>query len=219
MSNEPTANPSDPDPHFPDRNASIQRANLCVRLITIRCLLSIPRGRRLRNHAGREEAMSLRLIALSAALLIGGLSADTNAKSPGFVGSLTCTINGGQGFMFGRTRHLACIFEPFEGGANQSYEGTITRFGQNLAAAEGKVVMVWSVFSKKAHDARPMISGKYTGVVGEGGAARPPTGMDGLIGGFENQYILQPVRNQPNANVNFAVAIGEIELRALRPRA
>ena len=163
--------------------------------------------------------MNLRLISLSVALLIGGLSEAASAKSPGFVGSLTCTINGGQGFMFGRTRHLSCIFEPFEGGPNQAYEGTITRFGQNLAAAESKVVMVWSVLSTKAHHGRPLISGKFTGIVGDGGASRPPTGLDGLIGGFENRYILQPVRNQPNANVNFAVAIGAIELRAVRPRA
>ena len=163
--------------------------------------------------------MNWRLISLSVALLIGGLSEAASPKSPGFVGSLTCIINGGQGFMFGRTRHLSCIFEPFQGGANQAYEGTITRFGQNLAAAESKVVMVWSVLSTKAPHGRPLISGKFTGIVGAGGASRPPTGLDGLIGGFENRYILQPVRNQPNANVNFAVAIGEVELRAVRPRA
>jgi hypothetical protein len=124
-----------------------------------------------------------------------------------------------MGFMFGRTRDLSCMFEPFAGGGNQAYEGTITRFGENLAAAESKVVMVWSVFSTKAVQGRPLISGKFTGIVGEGGTSRPPTGMDGLVGGFDNRYVLEPVRNQPNANVNFAVAIGEIVLRAVIPRA
>jgi hypothetical protein len=170
-------------------------------------------------QGGSEEAMNWRLIVLSAGVVMAGLSARAYATTPGFVGTLTCTITGGEGFMFGRTRALSCIFEPFRSGANQSYEGTITRFGQNLAAAESKVVMVWSVLSKEAHDGHPILSGKFTGVVGEGSAARPPTGVEGLIGGLEDRYVLQPVRNQPNANVNFAVAIGELELKAVRPRA
>lgn len=161
--------------------------------------------------------MNLRMIALCVTLPMGGIWAGAAADTR-FVGSLTCTINGGQGFKFGQTRDLSCVFERFAGGGVQAYQGTITRFGQNLAAAESKVVMVWSVFSTKPDYARPLISGHFTGVAGESGA-KSPTGVAGLIGGINNQYILQPVRDQPNANVNFAVAIGEIELWALRPKA
>lgn len=160
--------------------------------------------------------MNPRLIALCVTLLMG--VADGAAAGPRFVGSLACTINGGQGFKFGRTRHLSCVFEPFSGGGLQAYQGTITRFGQNLAAAESKVIMVWSVLSTKPDNGRPLISGKFTGLAGDSGV-EPLTGVAGLIGGINNQYILRPVRDQANANVNFAVAIGEIELRALRPQA
>lgn len=84
MSNEPTVKPSYPDPHLPDP----QRVNPTREPMRPPNNDPLPpvnsRGRRLRNHAGREEVMSLRPLALSAALLIGGLSADTNAKSSGF---------------------------------------------------------------------------------------------------------------------------------------
>ncbi len=153
------------------------------------------------------------------ALMLSVGATGVAAANANFIGSLTCTLSGGQGFVFGRTRDLSCIFEPFEGGANQGYKGTITRFGKPLGAAQSKVVMVWSVFSSKPVHARPLISGRYTGIVGDAEASRPPTGLDGLIGGIDNQYTLQPVRNQPNANVNFAVAIGAIVLTSVSPRA
>lgn len=151
------------------------------------------------------------------ALLLGNLVRDASAVEARFIGSLTCTMGGGQGFVFGRTRNLSCIFEPIRRGGNQAYKGYITRFGQELAAAQYKAVLVWSVFSKKAHDARPLISGRYTGV-GKKGAITQPTGMYGLTGGLDNRYFLEPVRNEPNTIVNFGVAIGEIELRAVRPQ-
>ena len=133
-----------------------------------------------------------------------------SAQASRYIGSLTCTISGGQGFVLGRTRDLACNFEPFQGSANQGYKGSITRFGPNLGAADGKVVMVWSVFSSDDSGGRPRLTGKYRGITGSTGV---PMEMSGLVGGLDNRYILRAAPNRANA----APAIAEIKLIPVRP--
>lgn len=138
--------------------------------------------------------------------------ADSERK---FIGSLTCTVADGRKFEYGRTRKLSCIFEPLGNNANRGYEGTISKYGLNIGAAEGKVVMVWSVF---AADSKPLpiaLSGTYTGVMTKGAIG----GENGLIGGIGDRYTLIPIRTQANADVNFALAIAMIELRLVQPRA
>jgi hypothetical protein len=132
-----------------------------------------------------------------------------------FIGSLTCTVAGREKFEFGRTRNLSCVFDLIGEGANQGYEGTISKYGLNIGAAEGKVVMVWSVFTADTESLRTALSGTYTGIVANGAIG----GENGLIGGIENRFTLRPMRTQPNTDANFALAIAKIELRSIQPRA
>jgi hypothetical protein len=153
-------------------------------------------------------------LALVCTLSLDVVDARADSKSL-FVGSLTCTVADGEAFIFGKTRTLSCIFDPFGEGANYAYEGTISRYGLNIGAAEGKVVMVWSVFAAETTFAPMTLAGTYTGITTKGGTG----GEDGLTGGFENRFTLRPMRTQANAAVNFALAIATIELRLVQPRA
>ena len=60
---------------------------------------------------------------------------------------LSCDVSGGIGFIIGSQRRLSCLFTPDGGGPQEIYHGTISRFGLDIGATAGGI-MVWAVFSE-----------------------------------------------------------------------
>jgi hypothetical protein len=161
---------------------------------------------------------SLALIAL-AVLGLGTLvvhaqqRAATPASSKGVnVGSLSCTVAGGTGFVFGSTKALSCIFTRTNG-SGERYVGEVKRFGIDIGYTQ-EAQIVWLVFAP-GNMAPGALAGNYAGAtvqgtVGLGAAANV------LVGGNNGQVTLQPVSVEGSVGLNVAGGVAEILLKAAR---
>jgi len=143
-----------------------------------------------------------------AGLLAGAPEAAAQTKVN--VGTLTCSGDGGVGFVIGSKSSFACKFNPV-GQAPQSYAATITKLGVDVGIT-GKTVLVWTVLAPSAKLKRKALAGNYGGAaanvaVGVGGGANL------LVGGSNNSIALQPLSVQGQTGLNVAVGIAGLELR------
>ena len=61
------------------------------------------------------------------------------------VGTLTCNVASGWGFVFGSSKDLHCTFRPNKH-TGEHYTGSISKFGVDIGYTEGGV-LVWGVFA------------------------------------------------------------------------
>ena len=130
-------------------------------------------------------------------------------KSGVNVGSLTCHVAGGMGFVFGSSKALSCVFARTDG-VGELYAGEIKRFGVDIGYTKD-AQMVWLVFAPGSI-AIGALSGEYGGVgaqatVGAGGA------VNVLVGGSSKQITLQPVSVEGNLGLNVAAGFAGIVLK------
>lgn len=143
-------------------------------------------------------------------------AAAANAQQPGSkginVGSLSCNVAGGVGFVFGSSKALNCIFTPTSGpGAH--YEGEIKRFGIDIGYTKDAQI-VWLVFAP-GKITSGALAGSYGGVTVQG-TVGVGAGANILVGGSNNQIALQPVSVEGSAGLNVAGGVAEISLKAAR---
>ena len=156
------------------------------------------------------------LATASAALLLvaaaSGAQAQTPSKSGANVGSLTCTVAGGMGFIFGSSKDLSCLFTRTDGVA-EKYTGTVKKFGVDLGFTK-EAQMVWLVFAP-GNIAPGALTGGYVGgtasaTVGVG------VGANVLIGGGSGQVTLQPVSVEGSKGLNVAAGLAEVALQYIK---
>ncbi len=128
------------------------------------------------------------------------------------VGTLSCNVAAGWGFVFGSSKSLHCTFT--HGGHVEHYVGTISKFGVDIGYTEGGV-LVWAVLAPTTDLAPGALAGSY------GGATASATvgvgaGANVLIGGSNHTISLQPVSIEGNTGLNVAAGIGAITLRPVR---
>src|ERR1044072_5955375 len=97
-------------------------------------------------------------------------TATTASPQPGNrggfnVGSLTCNVAGGVGFVFGSSRTLNCLFSRTDGTAER-YEGTIRRYGVDVGFTRDSTI-VWMVFAPGSI-APGALGGQYAGPTVQG---------------------------------------------------
>ena len=140
-------------------------------------------------------------------------SAAASAASKGInVGSLSCSVAGGAGFIFGSTKGLNCIFMRTDG-LGEHYEGSIEHFGIDIGYTKDAQI-VWLVFGPGNIDL-DSLAGSYGGVTVQG-AVGVGAGANVLVGGSNKQISLQPVSVQGGAGLNVAGGVAEISLKAAR---
>jgi hypothetical protein len=125
------------------------------------------------------------------------------------VGSLSCNVEGDNGFIFGTTRHLDCLFARTDGVA-ETYHGSIKRFGTNDGYTKDPHV-VWLVFASG-----PVESGALAGDYGNSASqveksSAPDTQV--LIGDNNKQISLEPVHVQGASGLNVASGVAEVTLQ------
>ena len=151
-------------------------------------------------------------LTVGAAVTAAGLviAAGANAAPAGVkVGTLTCNVAGGMGFVFGSTKDLACSYEPTRAPA-EHYEGTISKWGVDVGY-NGKGKLVWAVFAPTS-DVRPgAIQGEYAGASAQANVG-VGLGANVLIGGLDKSIALQPVSVEGSTGLNVAAGIGSISL-------
>lgn len=138
-----------------------------------------------------------------------GLSAPASAQSGVTVGSLTCNVASGFGFIFGSSRALNCTFSG-AGGHYEHYVGRISKFGADIGYTQGGVI-VWGVVAPTAQIGPGALQGNYAGgtasaTVGVG------VGANALVGGSGNSLALQPLSIEGNQGLNVAAGIAAITL-------
>ena len=151
---------------------------------------------------------------LCAAIGLAGLAASlpTVAQAQGGVrvGTLTCHVASGWGFVFGSSKSLRCTFAPAPGRA-EFYAGTINKFGVDIGYTQGGV-LVWAVFAPTANLAPGSLNGNYVGATGSA-TVGVGAGANVLVGGSNSTISLQPVSVEGNTGLNVAAGIGSISLR------
>jgi hypothetical protein len=150
---------------------------------------------------------------LGTAIAVTGLavaSAAIAAPAGVKVGTLTCNVAGGMGFVFGSTKDLACSYEPTKA-AVEHYTGTISKWGVDIGYT-GKSRLIWAVFAPTS-DVRPgALEGEYAGATAQA-TVGVGLGANVLIGGLDKSVALQPVSVEGSTGLNVAAGIGSISLK------
>jgi hypothetical protein len=153
----------------------------------------------------------MRLAAALVAALSGSLALGAPAQAqPGVViGTLTCNVASGFGFVFGSSRAINCTFAG-PGGRYEHYVGDISKFGVDIGFTQGGI-LVWTVVAPTAALAPGALAGNYVGgtasaTVGVG------VGANALVGGSSNSIALQPLSIEANRGLNVAAGVAAMAL-------
>ena len=154
-----------------------------------------------------------RLMMGAAAILAGalGFTAADAAPHGVKVGTLTCHVASGWGFIFGSSKDLRCVYHP-NSAMGEHYVGTVSKFGVDIGYTEGGV-LVWGVVAPSSDIRSGALEGDYAGAsasatVGVG------VGANVLVGGLDKSIALQPLSVEGNKGLNVAAGIGSISLKA-----
>ena len=154
---------------------------------------------------------TIRLMLGTAVAVTGLAIASAHAAPAGVkVGTLTCDVAGGVGFVFGSTKDLTCSYEPTKA-AVEHYTGTVSKWGVDIGFT-GKGKLIWAVFAP-ASDVRPgAVEGEYAGATAQANVG-VGLGANVLIGGLDKSIALQPLSVQGSTGLNVAAGIGQISLK------
>jgi uncharacterized protein DUF992 len=154
----------------------------------------------------------LRYVIGAAALALAFVPADPAGAQRVRAGVLTCDISPGLSFVIGSEKTVACNFAPEPPGPPQVYSGSISKFGLDVGATGGGV-MVWAVFTDSMAPPGPgFLAGDYFGASGQVTVAAG-LGANALIGGSNNTVALQPLSVSTSVGLNFALGVAELRLR------
>lgn len=160
------------------------------------------------------RSMTLAVVTASAMSLgaFAAAKAETPPKAGVNVGSLTCNVAGGTGFVFGSSKELDCILAKTDGTAER-YVGTIKKFGVDVGFTK-QAHIVWLVFAP-GQVANGALAGDYVGPTASASVG-VGFGANVLIGGGNKQISLQPVSIEGNAGLNVAAGLAEVTLKAAK---
>ena len=155
---------------------------------------------------------NIRHLALGTAVLGAlALAAPAQAAEHGVkVGTLTCGVESGWGFVFGSSKDLHCTFRQSHHDPVH-YEGSISKFGLDIGYTEGGVLM-WGVIAPTSDMRADALNGDYVGVTASA-TVGVGAGANVLVGGFDRSVDLQPLSVQGNEGLNAAAGIGSITLK------
>jgi Protein of unknown function (DUF992) len=162
---------------------------------------------------------------LGAAALLAGTAMLAQAQSPAApgtagakgktganIGSLTCKVAGGMGFVFGSSKELDCLFARTDG-VGERYTGSINRYGIDIGFTKDSQI-VWLVFAP-GNIAKGALAGTYGGATAQA-TAGVGVGANVLVGGGNGQITLQPVSVEGSTGLNVAAGVAEVSLKAAK---
>jgi hypothetical protein len=135
-------------------------------------------------------------------------ASPAQAQSGVVLGTLSCNVASGFGFVFGSSRAINCTFAG--PGRFEHYVGNISKFGVDIGYTQGGILL-WTVVAPAASLAPGALAGDYVGgtasaTVGVG------IGANALVGGSNNSIALQPLSIETNQGLNVAAGIAEMTL-------
>ncbi|MGC1301661.1 MAG: DUF992 domain-containing protein [Caulobacteraceae bacterium] len=150
----------------------------------------------------------LATVAIGAAML----AVNTPAQAQGGVkvGTLTCHVAPGWGFIVGSSRRLKCVFEP-TAFHRERYVGSISKFGVDIGY-KNHATLIWAVLNPTTQLEPGSLQGHYGGLTASA-TVGVGIGANALIGGSHRTVTLQPLSIEGNTGVNVAAGIGTLDLR------
>ena len=126
------------------------------------------------------------------------------------VGTLTCDVSSGMGFIFGSQKGMECTYAST--GTQEHYSGTFSKYGVDIGFAS-KSVLVWTVVAPTSSVGNGALQGDYAGATA-GATVGVGLGANVLIGGLDKSIALQPVSVSGSAGgVNVSAGLGVITLK------
>ena len=153
-----------------------------------------------------KKFLSAAVVAAAAVAFAAPASAAGGVK----VGTLTCNVSSGWGFVFGSSKDIRCNYRPNKR-HGEHYEGSIDKFGVDIGYTEGGV-MVWAVIAPTSDTKPGALEGSYAGVTA-GASVGVGASANALIGGFDKSITLQPLSIEGNTGLNVAAGIGALHLK------
>ena len=164
----------------------------------------------------QETVMKTLRLMLGAAVAVTGLAVASaaNAAPAGIkIGTLTCDVAAGAGFVFGSTQDLRCSYEPTKARV-EHYSGSISKWGVDIGYTN-KGKLVWAVFAPTSDVRAGAIEGEYVGATAQATIA-VGLGANALVGGLDKSIALQPLSVSGTTGLNVAAGIGSISLKHTR---
>ena len=107
------------------------------------------------------------------------------------------------------------MFAPASGASPQFYHGTVSRFGAQIGFTND-VAMGWIVLAATSRVGAGALAGGYVGVTG-GATVGVGVGANGLVGGLNNSFALQPVSVEGQTGLNVIATVTGLDLQPARP--
>jgi hypothetical protein len=130
------------------------------------------------------------------------------------IGTLSCDIGSGGGYLLGSAKELDCVFRSsFHGDRPDHYTGSVKKLGIDLGyTSQGR--LVWAVFAPTAGYHHGSLSGIYVGAAAEAtlGAG---IGANVLVGGSGGSVQLQVISLTGQLGVNVAAAGASVTLHSV----
>jgi hypothetical protein len=156
------------------------------------------------------KKLAVAIGALGFAAGASGYGTPAQAQAQGVqVGTLSCHVASGFGFIFGSSRTLECAFSPTSG-PPEHYTGTINTFGVDIGYMRS-AVLIWTVLAPTSTLGPGALAGTFAGVTASA-AAGVGVGANLLVGGSGNTVSLQPLSISGGVGLNVAGGIGSITL-------
>jgi len=147
-------------------------------------------------------------IALATALVAIATSAMAQSSRVE-VGVIECR-GSTTSFIVGSVTELGCVFRASDNSPPEPYHATIRRAGVDIGFPQ-QVVVAWAVLAPTRGIQRGDLRGSYVGAsasatVGLG------VGANGLVGGSNNTFALQPLSGQAQTGLSVAAGVASMDL-------
>jgi len=149
------------------------------------------------------------------AALFSLASMATPARAYIEAGSLSCRSPGTSSYIVFSARTFDCVFTPANGAPAQRYEGTVQRFGAQIGFTND-VALGWAVFAATSRLGPGALTGGYVGASG-GAAIGVGVAANGLVGGLNNSFALQPISVEGQTGLNVIATVTGLDLHPVAP--
>ncbi|WFS02145.1 DUF992 domain-containing protein [Rhizobium tumorigenes] len=163
---------------------------------------------------------NLVIIAATAAVVFASVAdAAPRHKGTGVVatqpkerlGTLSCTVAGGVGMIFGSSKAVSCEFKQRNGKA-EHYVGSIGKLGIDIGVT-GKAYLSWLVYNvNPTRTGEGALAGNYVGA-SAGASVGIGLGANALVGGSSKNFGLQPLSGETSTGLNVAAGVAQLNLR------
>jgi len=129
------------------------------------------------------------------------------------IGTLSCKVAGGMGFVFGSSKDLDCILTHDNTGLAERYRGTIKKFGLDIGFTK-EAQMLWLV-AAAGEISTGALAGDY---IGAAAGASLGVGIGGkyLVRGDLKTISLQPYSVENNTGLNLAAGVAQVSLQHVK---